>query len=87
MDSLKDFFAPVPIAMLIGIIFLAAAVWLFFRNLSMSRDFAENEVERNQLRLRIMTEKKAADYLKALEAEAAELEEAAVGGSQEGAKQ
>ncbi|MDR0307822.1 MAG: hypothetical protein LBI42_13440 [Chitinispirillales bacterium] len=58
MESLKDFFAPVTTAALIGLIFAVIAAWLFFKNLRMPADFVQRERARDELRLRLMEEKK-----------------------------
>ncbi|MCL2688647.1 MAG: hypothetical protein FWE57_02210 [Chitinispirillia bacterium] len=65
MESLHNFFAPVPAVALIGVIFMAVAVWLFFKNLRMPSDFPQRERARNLLKLRLLQDKKDA-YLKSI---------------------
>ena len=65
MESLNNFFAPVPVAAFIGVIFIVIAGWLFFKNLRMPRDFTYRERTRDLLKLRLLEEKKEA-YLKSI---------------------
>jgi len=65
MESLHNFFAPVPAVALIGVIFLAIAAWLFFKNLRMPDDFPQRERLRSLLKLRLLEVKKDA-YLKSI---------------------
>jgi len=65
MESLHNFFAPVPAVVLIGVIFIAIAAWLFFKNLRMPHDFPQRERARNLLKLRLLDEKKDA-YLRSI---------------------
>jgi hypothetical protein len=65
MESLNNFFAPVPVAAFIAVIFIVIAGWLFFKNLRMPNDFTKRERERDLLKLRLLDEKKEA-YLKSI---------------------
>ena len=65
MESFNNFFAQIPAVAMIGVIFIAAASWLFFKNLRMPDDFPQRERARNLLKLRLLEVKKDA-YLKSM---------------------